>query len=42
MPLPMPAAASHLLETRTAAPDHPVILTLPETHYLKCLICRVD
>jgi 23S rRNA (cytosine1962-C5)-methyltransferase len=31
-----------LLETRTAAPDHPVILTLPETHYLKCLICRVD
>ncbi len=31
-----------LLETRTAAPDHPVLLTLPETHYLKCLICRVD
>jgi 23S rRNA (cytosine1962-C5)-methyltransferase len=31
-----------LLETRSAAPDHPVILTLPETHYLKCLICRVD
>ena len=31
-----------LLETRTAAPDHPVILTLPETSYLKCLILRVD
>jgi 23S rRNA (cytosine1962-C5)-methyltransferase len=30
-----------LLETRTAAADHPVILTLPETHYLKCLILRV-
>ena len=31
-----------LLETRAAAPDHPEILTLPETRYLKCLICRVD
>jgi 23S rRNA (cytosine1962-C5)-methyltransferase len=31
-----------LLETRSAAPDHPEVLTLPETHYLKCLICRVD
>ncbi len=31
-----------LLETRGAAPDHPAILTLPETTYLKCLICRVD
>jgi len=31
-----------LLETRAAAPDHPPVLTLPETHYLKCLICRVD
>jgi 23S rRNA (cytosine1962-C5)-methyltransferase len=31
-----------LLETRAAAPDHPEVLTLPETHYLKCLICRVD
>jgi 23S rRNA (cytosine1962-C5)-methyltransferase len=30
-----------LLETRGAAPDHPHILTLPETSYLKCLICRV-
>ncbi len=31
-----------LLESRGAAPDHPAILTLPETSYLKCLICRVD
>ncbi len=31
-----------LLESRAAAPDHPEILTLPETRYLKCLICRVD
>jgi 23S rRNA (cytosine1962-C5)-methyltransferase len=31
-----------LLETRAAAPDHPEVLTLPETGYLKCLICRVD
>ena len=31
-----------LLETRGAAPDHPAVLTLPETSYLKCLICRVD
>jgi 23S rRNA (cytosine1962-C5)-methyltransferase len=31
-----------LLETRAAAPDHPEILSLPETAYLKCLICRVD
>ena len=30
-----------LLETRGAAPDHPAILTLPETSYLKCLILRV-
>lgn len=31
-----------LLEFRGAAPDHPAILTLPETTYLKCLICRVN
>jgi 23S rRNA (cytosine1962-C5)-methyltransferase len=30
-----------LLEMRGAAPDHPAILTLPETSYLKCLILRV-
>jgi 23S rRNA (cytosine1962-C5)-methyltransferase len=31
-----------LLETRGAALDHPAILTIPETQYLKCLICEVD
>ena len=31
-----------VLEVRGAAPDHPAIATLPETSYLKCLICRVD
>jgi 23S rRNA (cytosine1962-C5)-methyltransferase len=30
-----------VLETRGAAPDHPSVLTLPETNYLKCVICRV-
>jgi 23S rRNA (cytosine1962-C5)-methyltransferase len=30
-----------MLETRGAAVDHPEVLTLPETSYLKCLICRV-
>lgn len=30
-----------LLEVRGAGPDHPAVLTLPETSYLKCLICRV-
>jgi 23S rRNA (cytosine1962-C5)-methyltransferase len=29
-----------VLEIRGAAPDHPAVLTLPETSYLKCLICR--
>lgn len=31
-----------LLETRAAAPDHPEVLTLPETRYLKCLILRAE
>jgi 23S rRNA (cytosine1962-C5)-methyltransferase len=31
-----------VLETRAAALDHPEVLTLPETAYLKCLICRVS
>jgi 23S rRNA (cytosine1962-C5)-methyltransferase len=30
-----------VLEVRGAAPDHPAIVTLAETNYLKCLICRV-
>jgi 23S rRNA (cytosine1962-C5)-methyltransferase len=31
-----------LLERRGAAQDHPVLLNLPETEYLKCLVCQVD
>jgi 23S rRNA (cytosine1962-C5)-methyltransferase len=31
-----------LIEHRGAAPDHPVILTIPETEYLKCIICVAD
>jgi 23S rRNA (cytosine1962-C5)-methyltransferase len=27
-----------ILERRTQAQDHPILLTVPETHYLKCLI----
>jgi 23S rRNA (cytosine1962-C5)-methyltransferase len=31
-----------LLERRGAALDHPVVLNLPETEYLKCLILQAD
>jgi 23S rRNA (cytosine1962-C5)-methyltransferase len=31
-----------LLERRGAASDHPVVLNIPETEYLKCLILEVD
>jgi 23S rRNA (cytosine1962-C5)-methyltransferase len=30
-----------VVERRTQARDHPILLTMPETHYLKCLIIRV-
>jgi 23S rRNA (cytosine1962-C5)-methyltransferase len=30
-----------VLERRTQAADHPILLTIPETHYLKCLIFQV-
>ncbi len=33
---------ARLLERRGAAPDHPVVLNLPETEYLKCLVLQVD
>jgi len=29
-----------LLEIRTQAPDHPILLNVPETEYLKCLVLR--
>jgi len=31
-----------LLERRGASGDHPVQLTIPETEYLKCMICEVE
>jgi 23S rRNA (cytosine1962-C5)-methyltransferase len=31
-----------LIEKRMQARDHPVLLSMPETHYLKCMILRVD
>ncbi|HEX4809704.1 MAG TPA: class I SAM-dependent rRNA methyltransferase [Bryobacteraceae bacterium] len=30
-----------VLERRTQARDHPILLTVPETHYLKCIIFEV-
>jgi 23S rRNA (cytosine1962-C5)-methyltransferase len=30
-----------VVERRTQARDHPILLTVPETHYLKCLILRI-
>jgi 23S rRNA (cytosine1962-C5)-methyltransferase len=29
-----------LVEKRLQARDHPVLLTVPETYYLKCLVVR--
>lgn len=31
----------HIIEKRMQAVDHPVLLNVPETHYLKCLVCSV-
>jgi len=30
-----------VVERRTQAQDHPILLTMPETHYLKCLIVKL-
>jgi 23S rRNA (cytosine1962-C5)-methyltransferase len=30
-----------ILDSRGAAPDHPVSATCPETNYLKCVLCRL-
>ncbi|HWQ57315.1 MAG TPA: class I SAM-dependent rRNA methyltransferase [Bryobacteraceae bacterium] len=30
-----------VLERRTQAQDHPILLTVPETHYLKCVVLEV-
>jgi 23S rRNA (cytosine1962-C5)-methyltransferase len=29
-----------LIETRSQAPDHPVLLAMPETDYLKCFVLQ--
>jgi 23S rRNA (cytosine1962-C5)-methyltransferase len=29
-----------IVDRRTQAQDHPILLTMPETHYLKCIIAR--
>jgi 23S rRNA (cytosine1962-C5)-methyltransferase len=29
-----------LVEKRTQARDHPILINVPETYYLKCLILR--
>jgi 23S rRNA (cytosine1962-C5)-methyltransferase len=29
-----------LVEKRLQAADHPVLLTVPETYYLKCIVLR--
>ncbi|HTC92917.1 MAG TPA: class I SAM-dependent rRNA methyltransferase [Terriglobales bacterium] len=34
-------SALRLLEIRTQSKDHPIVLGIPETHYLKCMICTV-
>ena len=31
-----------VLERRTQAQDHPILLTVPETHYLKCIVLQVS
>ena len=31
----------HLIEKRMQSADHPVLLHVPETHYLKCMVCSV-
>ncbi|HEY1804247.1 MAG TPA: class I SAM-dependent rRNA methyltransferase [Terracidiphilus sp.] len=33
---------ARLLERRGAAPDHPIVLNLPETEYLKCLVLEAE
>jgi 23S rRNA (cytosine1962-C5)-methyltransferase len=31
-----------LIEKRTQSRDHPILISMPETHYLKCVILRVE
>jgi 23S rRNA (cytosine1962-C5)-methyltransferase len=34
--------SAQIIERRMQARDHPVLVSMPETHYLKCIILRVD
>jgi 23S rRNA (cytosine1962-C5)-methyltransferase len=34
--------SAQLLELRGASPDHPVLLSMPETAYLKCAVLRIS
>jgi 23S rRNA (cytosine1962-C5)-methyltransferase len=31
----------HIVEKRMQSADHPVLLNVPETHYLKCIVCSI-
>jgi 23S rRNA (cytosine1962-C5)-methyltransferase len=31
----------HVMEKRMQSVDHPVLLNVPETHYLKCIVCSI-
>jgi 23S rRNA (cytosine1962-C5)-methyltransferase len=31
----------HIVEKRLQSADHPVLLNVPETHYLKCIVCSI-
>ena len=33
--------SAQLVEKRTQARDHPVLISMPETHYLKCMILKI-
>ena len=33
--------SAQLIEKRTQARDHPVLISMPETHYLKCMILKI-
>lgn len=34
--------SAQIIERRMQARDHPVLVSMPETHYLKCIILRVE
>ena len=39
-PLQEQAKEKELVEKRMQAADHPVLVNVPETYYLKCLVLR--